>query len=238
MVSYLKRTSLVALLLVAACGGAGGHDDPPPPPGEKTEQFVSIAELDGVLRKDFPGIGIGGAHKPFLGNGLSANLVGDNSSGQVYSLIYTFDLDTIPSGANIKKARLMVELLNVTTETLAGLDLGEIVIDRMKVGDGVALPRFDAADSHLASLYMFGANSVDNRVTLIPLGDQALGLKQQDVIGHIRASLDEGRRYVQFRIRGTDETDRDGESDFYWFTTGEDVDDPLRTPPTLEITWE
>ncbi len=194
------KTLLTFILFVFLCA---------PIYAQTTVTLTSEAPLDGSWRND-------------NANTVSYMYfyVGDEDTNNFNRGFVSFDLSTIPSGANIISATLRIFQRSV--EGTPYTDLGNLIVDHVDFGDIL-----DSTDFNITPLQAnIGILSTNSTIEW----------KELNVTTAVKDDLSNGRIHSQFRLRFPNDTDNDQSSDYVTFWAS-DYSDPTYHPQ-LVITYE
>ena len=143
--------------------------------------------------------------------------VGDTAGSEHVHGLFSFDIGTIPAGAEIVSATM--ELTSIgTTGNPAQMMGGAMAIDHLRYAN-----TFPTVLNDIVFIIQSGIALWDD----IP----ALGARTIDVTNRVKIDRLAGRSRSQFRIRGLVSTDGDNQTDLVTFAGGEDQngDAPILT---------
>ena len=189
---------LLAFLAAATLAGAGttSCSDASGTGGVAIDTLWGVDLLTGVVLSDgtadvngTPFAGDGDAQEPLLS----------------YRAFFTFDLTTLPAGAELRTASLQIYQWDVVNSPYS--TLGDLVVDHLVYGNTLDAADYDAADISRG----FGVLSTDATIET----------KQVSVLQQVQADLDAGRTVSQFRVRFAIASDNDGLPDYadFWGPT-------------------
>lgn len=219
ILSNTRRLALGALLgssfVLVGCGGGGMNNDRDDdeiveeeivvtPEAQTQFTLLSTPDLDGIVFGD--NLTVQGRPDLQPGVGDFQFTAGVTSGSPRATAHYSFDLSSLPAGAQIKSATM--SLFNRAT---LGDPQGMMILVRVDhVRYGNVFP-----NTHL------GAQGLDFNFTTIA-DISALGRKDVDVKEQLQVDLDAGRSQSQYRLRGAIGSNLDSINDLALLTDGED----------------
>ena len=180
-----------------------------------TVTLNSTASLDGWVQSD--GVAVASQGGPLVGD------FEDVSPNIGYRQFYSFDISTIPAGAQIVSATL--RLYQAQSVGSPFTKLGNVVVDRIDIG-----PALDAADyASLALTSNIGTLSTNSTIEY----------KVLDVTNAVKSDRSAARNKSEFRLRfSTAYKWGDTVRDFVSFTDAEDSCCAVSRPPQLVIEYK
>ena len=202
--------SLVGALGLAACGGGGGDDaNEGEADGAQSLTIESTAEFDGGTRRDNSTDTASAAEVPVVGDGT-----GIGAAATVYNGLWSFDLASVPPGAQVTTATLFLVQVGWVGDPQGSFALARV--DHVNIGN-----TFPATASGVAALTLDFAQIADIATN---------GVKQVDVTAQVIADLDAGRTRSSYRMRMPFSTDNDGSNDWCIMSDAERATDASQLP--------
>ena len=180
-----------------------------------TVTFNSTASLDGWVQSN--GVAVAASGGPLVGD------FEDVAPGVGYRQVYSFDISSIPAGAQIVSATLRLYQAQAVGSPFT--TLGNVLVDRIDIG--AALDGADYASAALTS----NIGTLSTSATI--------EYKMLDVTVAVQADRSASRSKSQFRLRfSTADKNGDGVRDFLSFTDAEDSCCGVSKPPELIVAYK
>jgi len=221
---YLPTTSSTGYRLrVGAFKFPECGDEPPPPPATVTVTFDSVASQDGRTWERTETSNTGGGSNSSNNNTASIR-VGDLTSDRQYRSIVSFDTSSLPDGAQIVSARLILK-----RGTLSGTDPftthGNCVVD-------IRTGAFGTSASLSSSDFQAAATATGVATLTRPTGNGALSEGVLNATG--RAAINKTGT-TQLKLYFTLDDNDDNGYDYVGFYSGESAS---ANRPKLEVTYQ
>lgn len=203
------------LVLVSAAAWIGAACNDSSGPGPETLTLGSTAALDGFVY-------IGAAERAdATGGGPSTGDIDAFVEGVNSRQFYSFDLATLPTGADITTATLRLYQANASSGVYG--ELGNVVVDHLDYGTTLDV------DDHSAAALTEDIGTLST--------DATIEYKVLDVTAAVEDDRAAGRTRSQFRLRFETPGNDDGTNDFAQFTDPEESCGSLcvGNPPQLVI---
>lgn len=179
---HAAATLFLACLACVGCGGGGGAEPP------VTVTLVSSPTLDGTIGAN-GFLAVGGDVAP-------ADVESPENTTGLRGFV-SFDLATIPPGADIQAATLSLFQGSVVNDPYG--TLGSLFVDKVVYGNVLEAGAYSRSGPAVPSVPF--------------LSDATLGTKSVDVTQQLASDMTAQRAQAQFRLRFTIELNSNGDSD-------------------------